>query len=232
MLAVVEAVSEGVEIPIILKPNHTRNFHAAMAKASRRYPHLNLGPRLKASRTGRVSLVDFDSDTEYYGSVKIGTPGQTMRLNFDTGSADIWFPSASCKAAACKNHKRFNPAKSRTYRTDGRTWEIEYGDHSGASGILGSDIVNVGGIKVRQTIGLSTLETADFTSEPVEGLFGLAFKADETVKGVKTFMDNAIAARVIAKPVVSAFLPSVRRNGGQHGSYLFGALTGLATLEN
>ncbi|KAF9371641.1 hypothetical protein BGX21_005058, partial [Mortierella sp. AD011] len=195
-----------------------------MAKASRRYPHFNLGPRLKASETGSIGLADFNDDIEYYGSVKIGTPGQIMRFDFDTGSADIWFPSVYCKAAACNNHKRFNPAKSRTYRRDGRPWEIGYDDNSGASGILGSDIVDVGGIKVRQIIGLSTVETADFKSDPPDGMFGLAFQPEESVKGVKTFMENAIAAGVIAKPIFSAFLPSKRRNGGQHGSYLFGAI--------
>ncbi|KAF9355278.1 Type I transmembrane sorting receptor [Mortierella sp. AD094] len=224
MLAVVEAGSQGVEVPIILKSHHKKDFHAAMAKVSHRYPQLNLAPRLKASKTGRIPLVDVNHDSEYYSAVKIGTPGQTMRLNFDTGSSDIWFPSALCQEAACKSHKRFNFAKSSTYKKDGRKWEVLYGDNSGASGILGSDMVNVGGIKVRQTIGLSTNETAEFESSPEEGLFGLGFSSLESVEGVKTFMDNAIAAKAIAKPVISAFLPSVRRNGGKNGSYLFGAI--------
>lgn len=37
-------------------------------------------------------------------------------------------------------------------------------------------------------------------------------------------MDNAIAAGLLSQPVISVFLPSVRRNGGVGGEYLFGAI--------
>jgi hypothetical protein len=85
-------------------------------------------------------------------------------------------------------------------------------------------MVSVAGITVRQTIGLSTQESASFGSGPEDGLFGLAFNTIESVKGVQTFMDNAIAGGLLAQPVVSVFLPSVRRNGGVGGQYLFGGI--------
>lgn len=156
--------------------------------------------------------------------MQIGNPPQTFNLNFDTGSADIWFPSQSCKTKSCTAHTRYNASSSTTYRKDGRLWAITYGDGAGANGILASDMVNVGGIQVRQTIGLATNETEDFATSPEDGLFGLGFGAIQSVPGVKTFMDNAIAAKAIALPVVSAYLPSVRRNGGKDGHYLFGAI--------
>lgn len=140
------------------------------------------------------------------------------------GSSDIWFPTSTCNTAACKAHNRFNTAKSSTYKKDGRSWQILYGDNSSSSGILGSDIVSVGGISVRQTIGLATAESAQFASSAVDGLFGLGFNTIESVPGVKTFLDNAIAAGALAQPVVSVFLPSFRRNGGVGGAYLFGGI--------
>jgi hypothetical protein len=75
-------------------------------------------------------------------------------------------------------------------------------------------MVNVGGITVRQTIGLATSESTQFGSSPADGLFGLGFDSIESVSGVRTFMDNAIAAGVLAQPVVSVFLPSERRFNG------------------
>ncbi|KAF9999886.1 1,3-beta-glucanosyltransferase, partial [Entomortierella chlamydospora] len=132
------------------------------------------------------------------------------------GSAYIWFPSSTCTTSGCKAHNRFDAAKSSTYKKDGRTYDISYEDKSGASGILGSDIVN--------TIGLATAETAQFASDPNDGLFGLAFSGEESVRGVKTFMDYAIAAGVLAQPVLSVFLPSLRRNGDTGGEYLFGGI--------
>ncbi|KAF9355279.1 Type I transmembrane sorting receptor [Mortierella sp. AD094] len=227
VLAVVKAdtTPQGTAIPLVANPNHKRDFHSAMARINKRYPQLRLGNRLKATAgTGKVPLTDVGRDSEYYGAIQVGTPGQTIHLNFDTGSSDIWFPSTICKAAACAKHTRFDYAASSTFQKDGRPWVIMYGDNSGAAGVLGSDIVNVGGISVRQTVGLSTDETAQFESSPEDGLFGLGFSSIESVKGVKTFMDNAIAANVLAKPVVSAFLPSVRRNGGRDGYYLFGGI--------
>ena len=140
------------------------------------------------------------------------------------GSSDIWFPSSTCTATACTSHTRFNTAKSSTFQKDGRKWKISYGDKSSASGILGSDIVNVGGVSVRQTIGLATAESRQFERSPEDGLFGLGFNKIESVSGVKTFMDNAIAAGAVSQPVVSVFLPSVRRNGGAGGEYLFGGI--------
>jgi len=140
------------------------------------------------------------------------------------GSSDIWFPSSSCTTSACKKHNNFNSAKSSSFQKDGRKWNISYGDGSSSSGTLGSDIVSVGGVSVRQTIGLATTESAQFASSPEDGLFGLGFDTIESVSGVKTFMDNAIAAGVLAKPVVSVFLPSERLFNGQGGEYLFGAI--------
>ncbi|KAG0086705.1 Type I transmembrane sorting receptor [Podila epicladia] len=230
--AVSIAPHSGTVIPLSFNPNHQRNFRKTMAKLAARYPQLGLhippeqvivGAQDKAG-TGKVPLTDVGPDSEYYGSVSVGTPAQVMRLDFDTGSADIWFPSSTCTTSGCKVHHRFNSAKSTTFKKDGRPWKIGYGDGSEASGILGSDIVNVGGIVVRQTIGLATNESAQFATSPEDGLFGLGFSTIESVAGVKTFLDNAIAAKAIALPVVSVFLPSVRKNGGQGGNYLFGGI--------
>lgn len=85
-------------------------------------------------------------------------------------------------------------------------------------------MVAIGGVKVRQTIGLATNESTQFAQSPQDGLFGLGFNTIESVQGVNTFMDNAIAANQLALPVVSVFLPSVRANGGQGGNILFGAI--------
>ncbi|KAG0287597.1 hypothetical protein BGZ96_008491 [Linnemannia gamsii] len=214
-----EATS-GHSIPLTRNPHFKHNTRAQMAKLNKRYPGVNI----LAGSSGNVPLTDVSPDLEYYGTVSVGTPAQNVKLDFDTGSSDIWFPSSACTTAACKKHVRFNSASSSTYQKDGRKWSISYGDGSTASGILGSDMVSVGGISVRQTIGFATAESSQFGSSPADGLFGLGFNTIESVSGVKTFLDNAIAAGALAQPVVSVFLPSERRFNGQGGEYLFGGI--------
>ncbi|KAF9355277.1 hypothetical protein BGX26_006791 [Mortierella sp. AD094] len=212
VLSVAEATPERNVISLIINPHHKRNFYAAMAKISHRYPKLNLAKRGDTNGTGRVYLTHSAPDS------------QELLVRPSFCSSDIWFPSTLCTSIECKRHNRFNPKKSKTYKKDGREWNMLYGDGSVANGILASDMVDVGGIKVRQTIGLSVGEGGQFVNSPEDGIFGLGFASLESVKGVKTFMDNAIASKALASPVFSVFLPSIRRNGGKGGNFLFGGI--------
>jgi hypothetical protein len=43
----------------------------------------------------------------------------------------------------------FDPTKSSTFKElDGATWKISYGDGSSASGDVGTDVIDLGGLKV------------------------------------------------------------------------------------
>lgn len=221
-------------VPLILNPDYVHNTPTQIQKLNKRYPNIKIkaGEGPVPAGTGEVGLVNVNPDLEYYGAVKVGTPAQTLNLIFDTGSSDIWFPSTSCSTAACKDHTRFNPSKSSTYKKDNRSWKIEYGDGSFANGYLASEIVNVGGVSVRQTVGLAKNVSEKLKDSPEDGIFGLGFDALLSVKGVNTFMDNAIATSgknktkggVLKQPVVSVFLPSLRKNGGRNGHVLFGGI--------
>ncbi|KAF8939232.1 aspartic peptidase domain-containing protein [Dissophora ornata] len=217
--------TEGVSIPALRHDNYKPKFWNQVHKMNARYPKLNLLKEgLAASGVGYVPARDQSPDNEYYGPIKIGTPGQRFLVDFDTGSSDVWVDSNKCHTKACKTHTRFDASKSRTFKNDGRQWNITYGDGSGAFGALASDIVNVGGISIRQTIALVTNETSAFIGSPEDGMFGLGFNGNEVIAGVQTFLDNAIHHKKIAKPLVSIFLPSERRAKGKGGQYLFGAI--------
>lgn len=41
-------------------------------------------------QVGEVPAQDVQNDSLYLAPVTIGTPGQTLNLDFDTGSADLW----------------------------------------------------------------------------------------------------------------------------------------------
>ncbi|KAI9314281.1 aspartic peptidase domain-containing protein [Dichotomocladium elegans] len=116
----------------------------------------------------------------YTGLVEIGTPPQTFQMDFDTGSADIWVPSALCDK--CGNHTFFNPVKSTTHRSENQTaghggWIIQYGDGSLVKGTKGLDTVRVGNWTVkRHLFGLATQTSSQFVDDPgLDGIFGLGF---------------------------------------------------------
>ena len=75
-------------------------------------------------------------------------------------------------------HTLFDPAKSPTFEEiDGATFSIRYGDQSSASGVVGKDTVDVGGVEVQgQAVELATRVSGSFTEDfNSDGLMGLGF---------------------------------------------------------
>ena len=54
----------------------------------------------------------YGSGARYYGNLSVGTPAQSFRVCFDTGSGNLALPSTRCSSAPCTAHARYDPAKS------------------------------------------------------------------------------------------------------------------------
>ncbi|KAI8339343.1 rhizopuspepsin II [Chlamydoabsidia padenii] len=211
---------QSVTFPLSANPNFKPNPKAAVAKArAKYYKHLT---DVSANGGGTVPMTDDSGDLEYYGTVSVGTPPQNFKLDFDTGSSDLWFASTLCTSCSSK-HTKFNPAKSSTYKKEGKTWQISYGDGSNASGITGIDTVTIGGLKIKnQRIELAKRESSQFQSGATDGLLGLGFDSISTVAGTKTPVDNLISQNLISNPVFGVFLGKASQGGG--GEYKFGGI--------
>lgn len=129
------------------------------------------------SKWGSVSALPGKLHAEYLSPVTIG--GQKLDLDFDTGSADFWVFSSYLRSQQTKGHTSFFPNNSPTFRNlTGQTWSITYGDGSGATGIVGTDTINIGDIAVTQAVELATDVSSVFVEDvDSDGIVGLAFSS-------------------------------------------------------
>ncbi|KAF9950883.1 hypothetical protein BGZ70_001196, partial [Mortierella alpina] len=104
------------------------------------------------------------------------------------------------------------------------TWKAEYIDDSAISGVLGSDMLVVDGIKLRQTFGFALDVSNQYINRHYDGVFGLGAAALVPGSNILTFMKAAIDERVISEPVFSVYLPSHRRGTSAKGEILIGSI--------
>lgn len=169
---------------------------------------------------GLVTATPEQGDVEYLSPVNIG--GQTLNLDFDSGSSDLWVFNTQLAAASTTGHTLYDPTKSKTLKmVQGASFSISYGDGSGAAGNVGTDTVNIGGATVTdQAIEMATAVSQSFTQDTNNnGLVGLAFSKLNTVKPQqqKTFFDNVMPT--LAEPVFTADLRKA-----SVGAYEFGRI--------
>ncbi|KAI5463254.1 secreted aspartic proteinase precursor [Mariannaea sp. PMI_226] len=169
---------------------------------------------------GSATTSPVEGDSEWLTPVQIGTPAQTLTLDFDTGSSDLWVFSTETSPNQVNGQTEYNPSKSSSSKKlSGATWSIQYGDGSSSSGDVYTDKVTVGGLTVSsQAVEAAKKVSSQFTSESdLDGLLGLGFSSINTVKPKqqKTFFENAQSS--LDSPVFTADL---RHNAP--GKYNFG----------
>ncbi|KAL8906467.1 MAG: hypothetical protein Q9207_002005 [Kuettlingeria erythrocarpa] len=208
------------------------NGAAALGKAYRKYgwelpqgfsSKVQVPQNISLKNTGEgatVKATPQENDVSFLSPIQVG--GQTLMMNFDTGSSDLWVFNAHLPPEKTRGHSVYDPRKSSTFKLmQGASWRILYGDKSGAAGFVGTDTVNIGGAKVNdQAIELATTVSESFVRDiESDGLVGLGFGIINTVKPQKqkTFFENVMST--LNEPVFTA-------NLRHHtvGSYEFGRI--------
>jgi len=130
--------------------------------------------REKTTQSARMGLV---------GDVLVGTPPQTLTVEFHTDSVDFWVVGADCNDDQCKQssifdytRKRFDTKSSSTYAAanPAKPFTSYYGN-----GTTGSDLFSINGGDAWKNVSGMTLEVITQSSSrelkwhPSDGVFGL-----------------------------------------------------------
>lgn len=166
---------------------------------------------LEGGEPENIIIKDYQN-AQYFGNVEIGTPPQTFRVIFDTGSSNLWVPREGCQHCGSKwlgRKDKFDPQRSSTFVEDGSDFNIMYGSGP-VSGKFGQDdIILARDIEVKdQKLGL--IDDAGglgfaYLMGKFDGILGLAFNSI-SIDGVKTPMENAFEQGAIDRNVFAFYL--------------------------
>ncbi|KAF9210631.1 hypothetical protein BGZ59_009179 [Podila verticillata] len=138
---------------------------------------------------------------------------------FDTGSSDLWVPTYDCTSPTCMTLARYNSSASSSYRTEGKAFDIRYGDGSQVSGTSGIDRVLIAGhVIANQSIGMASVDDSTIAKKGVDGVVGIGFGRAAVVKGYSTVVETMLSKKVLAQPIVSIWLGRQRVGGSSEGS--------------
>ena len=169
-----------------------------------------------SSGAASVPITNF-MDAQYFGAIELGTPPQSFQVVFDTGSSNLWVPSAKCAFTQipCDLHAKYESGDSATAEANGVPFAIQYGSGS-LSGFLSADALRWGGLEIKhQTFAEATKEPGlAFMFAKFDGILGMGW-AQIAVDRVSPPFYNAFEQGLVKENVFSFWLN--RDADSEHG---------------
>jgi len=189
---------------------HTITLTRDAAHTKSNYLHAKYNRMLGGSAD--VELKDY-MDTQYYGTIELGTPAVSFLVLFDTGSSNLWVPASNCTNCAASKTK-YNPAASSTFKPNGTAFEIKYGTGE-MKGFVVHDVITIGELQCELDFAAATNEPGlTFKVAKFDGILGLGWPSI-AVDGIVPVMQRLADERIIDSYMFGFYLQSDAKKSGK-----------------
>lgn len=215
--------SKKIRIPLVRPSNHwqTPDSIEKLSSSSKTITNKQFVHGQDHTTNLEPEILTNQQNLLYYGSVKIGTPGRTAEVLFDTSASIAWFPSVDC-LDTCFSKRLYNHSKSSTYKQDGRQFRVDYGPYP-VKGYLSSDTIRVAGVDIKgQSFGEATFLGGMFAEMPTDGLIGLGL-GNQFSSDLKSPFQNMLDQKLVAEPIFSFYL-NTNTSDPLGGELIFGGV--------
>jgi len=104
-------------------------------------------------------------------TLSVGTPPRDFDVILDTGSQRTVLPCVRCND--CGHVRAYDATRSRTARATNRSFSMSYVEGSSLRGRFVEDVVVVGGVRARISVGCADVMTKLFRTQAADGIAGL-----------------------------------------------------------
>lgn len=161
-----------------------------------------------------VVIHDYQN-AQYYGPISVGNPAQDFQMIYDTGSSNLWVPSAKC--SDCGRHPKYDSSKSQTYVANGTNFAIQYGSGP-VSGFVSQDSVSVGTVTVKSQLFGEITDVKGlglaYKLGKFDGIMGLGFR-NISVNGINPVFIAMAEQGLVDDAVFSFYLSSDPKKPGE-----------------
>ncbi|KAI0312342.1 aspartic peptidase domain-containing protein [Amylostereum chailletii] len=199
-----------LHIPLLQYPIGPGRVQNARMNMKRQVEDTRYGSDSKTFRRahGYNLLVNHRIDTNYYGSIFVGTPPVAYNIFLDTGSADLWLAGSTCSKCD-EGISKFNTLSSTTFEGLSGDFNINYGSGE-VSGTFGRDTVQLAGMEVgNQVFGVVNSISDDILDPSVSGLIGLAWRS-LSPSNTEPLWQTLFASGVLDEPLMAFQLTNFR----------------------